>query len=99
VVVAPGPEGEGEVVEPQTQRRLRRHAVRDRGAQNSNRVGPKGILQAVADVLKLLLKEGITPQASDKFLFNLAPFIVAAVGLLQEGMEAEVGIEQSQGVF
>ncbi len=41
-----------------------------------NRVGPKGLLQAIADVLKLLLKEGITPQASDKFLFNVAPFIV-----------------------
>jgi len=47
-----------------------------------NRVGPKGLLQAVADVLKLLLKEGITPQASDKFLFNLAPFIVMMVAML-----------------
>jgi NADH-quinone oxidoreductase subunit H len=47
-----------------------------------NRVGPKGILQAVADVLKLLLKEGIVPQASDKFLFNLAPFIVMMVAML-----------------
>ncbi len=47
-----------------------------------NRVGPKGLLQAVADVLKLLLKEGIVPQASDKFLFNLAPFIVMMVAML-----------------
>ena len=47
-----------------------------------NRVGPKGVLQAVADVLKLLLKEGITPQASDKFLFNFAPFIVMVVAML-----------------
>ena len=47
-----------------------------------NRVGPKGVLQAVADVLKLLLKEGITPQASDKFLFNFAPFIVMMVAML-----------------
>src|SRR4051812_29925503 len=47
-----------------------------------NRVGPKGLLQAVADVMKLLLKEGITPQASDKFLFNLAPFIVMMVAML-----------------
>ena len=47
-----------------------------------NRVGPKGLLQAVADVLKLLLKEGIIPQASDKFLFNLAPFIVMMVAML-----------------
>ncbi|TAL60475.1 MAG: NADH-quinone oxidoreductase subunit NuoH [Bacteroidetes bacterium] len=47
-----------------------------------NRVGPKGLLQAVADVVKLLLKEGIIPQASDKFLFNLAPFIVMMVAML-----------------
>ena len=47
-----------------------------------NRVGPKGLLQAVADVLKLLLKEGITPQASDKLLFNLAPFIVMIVAMM-----------------
>ncbi|MFI5163672.1 MAG: NADH-quinone oxidoreductase subunit NuoH [Bacteroidia bacterium] len=47
-----------------------------------NRVGPKGTLQALADTFKLLLKEGITPQAADKFLFNLAPFIVIIVAML-----------------
>lgn len=47
-----------------------------------NRVGPKGLMQAIADVMKLLLKEGLTPQASDKFLFNLAPFIVMMVAML-----------------
>lgn len=47
-----------------------------------NRVGPKGLLQPVADTIKLLLKEGFSPQASDKFLFNLAPFIVIIVAML-----------------
>lgn len=47
-----------------------------------NRVGPKGLLQAVADVMKLVLKEGFSPAASDKFLFNLAPFIVIIVAFL-----------------
>lgn len=47
-----------------------------------NRVGPKGLFQAIADTLKLLLKEGFSPQASDKFLFNLAPFIVIIVSML-----------------
>lgn len=47
-----------------------------------NRVGPKGLLQAVADTIKLLLKEGFSPRASDKFLFNLAPFIVIIVAML-----------------
>lgn len=47
-----------------------------------NRVGPKGLLQAVADVMKLVLKEGFSPQSSDKFLFNLAPFIVIITAFL-----------------
>ena len=47
-----------------------------------NRVGPKGLLQAIADVLKLILKEGFSPKASDKFLYNFAPFIVMIVAFL-----------------
>jgi NADH-quinone oxidoreductase subunit H len=39
------------------------------------RTGPWGIIQPLADVLKLLQKEDITPSESDKFLFNLAPFL------------------------
>ncbi|WP_163716874.1 NADH-quinone oxidoreductase subunit NuoH [Mangrovibacterium lignilyticum] len=41
-----------------------------------NRVGPMGLLQTVADLIKLLMKELISIKRSDKFLFNLAPFIV-----------------------
>ena len=47
-----------------------------------NRVGPGGILQTVADTLKLLMKEGLTPDQADKFLFNLAPFVVMIVAML-----------------
>src|SRR5215218_1610776 len=47
-----------------------------------NRVGPKGILQSLADTLKLLVKEGMTPNGADKFLFNLAPFIAMIVAML-----------------
>ncbi len=47
-----------------------------------NRVGPQGTLQIVADTVKLLLKEGLTPDASDKFLFNLAPIIVVVTSML-----------------
>jgi NADH-quinone oxidoreductase subunit H len=47
-----------------------------------NRVGPAGIFQTSADTLKLILKEGLTPAGSDKFLFNLAPFIVMIVAML-----------------
>ncbi len=47
-----------------------------------NRVGPKGTLQIIADTVKLLFKEGLTPHASDKFLFNLAPFIMVVTSML-----------------
>jgi len=47
-----------------------------------NRVGPKGMFQTVADTLKLMVKEGITPDGADKFLFNLAPFIVMIAAML-----------------
>jgi NADH-quinone oxidoreductase subunit H len=47
-----------------------------------NRVGFKGMLQSLADTLKLMVKEGLTPSGSDKFLFNLAPFIAMIVAML-----------------
>jgi NADH-quinone oxidoreductase subunit H len=47
-----------------------------------NRVGPKGIFQSAADTVKLIMKEGLTPDGADKFLFNLAPFIVMMVAML-----------------
>ena len=47
-----------------------------------NRVGPKGIFQSVADTLKLLVKESMTPDGADKFLFNLAPYIAMMVAML-----------------
>jgi NADH-quinone oxidoreductase subunit H len=47
-----------------------------------NRVGPKGILQTTADTLKLVMKEGLTPDGADKFLFNLAPFVVMIAAML-----------------
>ena len=40
------------------------------------RVGPWGTLQVFADVFKMLTKEIITIRRSDKFLYNLAPYIV-----------------------
>lgn len=41
-----------------------------------NRVGFQGILQTVADITKLIMKEPLTAGNSDKFLYNLAPFIM-----------------------
>jgi NADH-quinone oxidoreductase subunit H len=47
-----------------------------------NRVGPKGSLQIIADTVKLLFKEGLTPTAADQFLFNLAPYIMVITAML-----------------
>ena len=40
-----------------------------------NRVGPFGIIQPIADVIKLLIKEDILPDGADKFIFNHEPYI------------------------
>jgi len=47
-----------------------------------NRVGPKGMFQTVADTIKLMVKEGLTPDGADKLLFNVAPFVVMIVAMV-----------------
>src|SRR6478672_8236337 len=47
-----------------------------------NRVGPKGMFQTAADTLKLIMKEGLTPDGADRFLFNLAPYVVMIIAML-----------------
>lgn len=47
-----------------------------------NRVGFRGTLQIIADTLKLLFKESFSPNMADKFLFNLAPFIMVTATML-----------------
>ena len=46
-----------------------------------NRVGPFGLLQPIADAVKLLFKEFIFPQYSNKFLFFMAPVLSLAPSL------------------
>ena len=50
-----------------------------------NRVGPWGVTQSVADMLKMLTKELIKINHVDRFLFNLAPFIVIISSVLAFG--------------
>jgi NADH-quinone oxidoreductase subunit H len=47
-----------------------------------NRAGPFGLLQPLADGIKLLLKEDIVPASSDRVLFLYAPAVAAAMPLL-----------------
>ncbi len=39
------------------------------------RVGPHGLLQPVADMIKLIFKEDIVPEKADKWLFRIAPLV------------------------
>ena len=46
------------------------------------RVGPYGVLQPVADAIKLMLKEDITPARADRFVFTLAPIVSMVPALI-----------------
>ena len=46
------------------------------------RVGPYGILQPIADALKLMIKEDITPVRADKWVFTAAPIITMVPALI-----------------
>jgi NADH-quinone oxidoreductase subunit H len=47
-----------------------------------NRCGPFGLLQPIADAVKLLAKEDIVPSQADRWIFRLAPAVVAGTALL-----------------
>lgn len=47
-----------------------------------NRLGPFGLIQPVADIIKLLIKEDITPLGADRIVYNLAPIMALATVLL-----------------
>ena len=65
-------------------------------------VGPHGLLQTVADTVKLLTKQLVVPASSDRLLFFLGPvlamfpmflmFLVIPFGPLLTGLEAELGV-------
>src|SRR5437667_8771845 len=59
-------------------------------------VGPKGLLQPLADVVKLMFKEELRPRAADALLFALAPIIsascaFAAFSVVPFGAETTLG--------
>jgi NADH-quinone oxidoreductase subunit H len=46
------------------------------------RVGPYGLLQPIADAIKLLTKEDLTPDKADPFIFKFAPYISVAAAFI-----------------
>jgi NADH-quinone oxidoreductase subunit H len=61
-----------------------------------NRVGPKGALQGVADLLKLVTKEDITPAQAEKTVYFLAPVLavipaLTALAVIPFGPEVRIG--------
>lgn len=59
----------------------RRIVARMQDRSGPNRVGPQGSLQTIADALKLMIKEDITPIGADKLVYNLSP-ILAVVAVI-----------------
>jgi NADH-quinone oxidoreductase subunit H len=60
----------------------RKFAARMQSRVGPYRVGPHGLLQPIADALKLMLKEDVVPTAADRSVFNLAPIVFLVPCLL-----------------
>ena len=60
----------------------RKFAARMQSRIGPYRVGPHGLLQPIADGLKLMMKEHLVPDAADKGVFNLAPIVFLVPCLL-----------------
>src|SRR4026207_1204540 len=53
----------------------RKFAARMQSRIGPCRVGPHGLLQPIADAIKLMMKEDIVPTAADRWVYNLAPLV------------------------
>jgi len=53
----------------------RKFAARMQSRIGPYRVGPHGLLQPIADALKLMMKEDVVPTAADRRIYNLAPIV------------------------
>ena len=53
----------------------RKVVARFQGRLGPNRVGPYGLFQPFPDIIKLIIKEDITPDGADKVVYNFAPIL------------------------
>lgn len=81
----------------------RKIAARLQDRIGPNRAGPYGLLQTMADIVKLLTKEDVTPDGADRVSFNLAPalmvmqiIMVAAIIPISAGL---IGANLSVGLL
>ena len=51
-----------------------------------NRLGPRGWFQTIADALKLMGKEDVTPAGADKLIFKIAPMIIFSLPMMTLGV-------------
>lgn len=81
----------------------RKFAARVQDRLGPNRVGPFGLLQTIADALKMLTKEDLTPAGADRFIFNLAPIVAFAAVILMWAVvpftPQHIGADLSIGVL
>jgi NADH-quinone oxidoreductase subunit H len=60
----------------------RKFAARMQSRVGPYRVGPHGLLQPIADAVKLMMKEDIVPRAADRPVYNLAPIVFLVPSML-----------------
>src|ERR1044072_7094270 len=53
----------------------RKFAARMQSRIGPYRVGPHGLLQPIADAVKLMMKEDVVPTLADRHVYNLAPIV------------------------
>src|SRR5262249_43148091 len=81
----------------------RKIAARVQDRLGPNRVGPFGLFQNLADAVKLIIKEDITPAGADRLVYNMAPIVAVLSTILILGVipfsPIHVGVDLSIGLL